>query len=200
MGKKHDKTTAGSSVTAAFLKHKSFLNAFLRKFMHRPQDIEDIAQEAYLRAFKAEKERDVGHPKTLLFTIAKNVALNELRSKAKRVTGYIEECHSDMDDLLSSTVDEEIEALDGLQSYCKAVDALPEQCRRVYLLRKVHGLQHKDIAERLGITVRSVERHLQKGAIKCRAFLREEESMQKNRSLDASRQQRVRLMNKGRTE
>jgi DNA-directed RNA polymerase specialized sigma24 family protein len=68
-------------------------------------------------------------------------------------------------------------AMDGLESYCRAVDKLPEQCRRVYLLRKVHGLSHKDIAARLDITVRSVERHLQKGVVKCRAYMREEDGV-----------------------
>lgn len=167
--------TALSAVTHAFLEHNNQLKLFLRRFIHRQQDIEDIAQEAFIKAFKTEKSNGVSHPKTLIFTIAKNIALNELRSKARRVTDYIEECQSEPE-TIEFSIEEEVQALDGLQNYCSAVDALPEQCRRVYLMRKVHGLTHKEIAERLQITVRSVERHLQKGALKCKAYLDEKET------------------------
>lgn len=172
---KEDKTKKKgfSAVTDAFVEHNGFLKSFLKRFMNSPQDIEDIAQEAYMRAFKVESGKtEVSHPKTLLFTIAKNIALNELKSKSRRITDYIEECQLEHNDE-GESVEGQLEALDGLEAYCAAVDTLPEQCKRVYLLRKVHGLPHKEIAARLNITVRSVERHLQKGAIKCRAYLRE---------------------------
>lgn len=161
-----------SAVTDAFVQHGRYLKSFLHRYFTRQQDIEDIAQEAYLRAFKLEQGSDVNHPKTLLFTIAKNIALTELRSKARRVTDYMEECQSVQEE--SATTEDEMVALEHLEHYCAAVDRLPEKCRRVYLLRKVHGLSHKEIAERLNITVRTVERHLQKGLQRCRAQLREE--------------------------
>lgn len=174
MGKTQNKKQHGSkglsAVTRAFIEHGTYLKAFLRRFMHRPDDIEDIAQEAFIRAFKVEQDSTINHPKTLLFTIAKNIALNELRTKSRRVTDYIEECSSPPE-MVGATVEEELEALDKLETYCVAVDNLPPQCRRVYLLRKVHGLRHKDIAEKLNISLRSVERHLQKGAIRCRDSL-----------------------------
>jgi RNA polymerase sigma factor (sigma-70 family) len=172
MTKKLD--TKLTNVTRAFIENTGFLKAFLSRFLHRPQDIEDIAQEAYLRLLKSEKDSYIAHPKALLFTVAKNLALNELRSKARRVTGYIEECQIERESV-GASIEEELEALDSLNIYCAAVDALPEQCRRVYLLRKVHGLPQKDIAERLGVTLRTVERHLQYGVIKCRAYIREKE-------------------------
>ena len=164
-----------SAVTDAFIEHGTYLKAFLRRFMHRQDDIEDIAQEAFIRAFKVEQDSTINHPKTLLFTIAKNIALNELRTKSRRVTDYIEEC-STPPEMVGATIEEELEALDKLETYCVAVDNLPPQCRRVYLLRKVHGLRHKDIAEKLNISLRSVERHLQKGAIRCRESLRKHDN------------------------
>lgn len=173
--KKHRHHRGLTAVTSTFIEHGNYLKAFLRRFMHRQDDIEDIAQEAYARAFKVEQETNINHPKTLLFTIAKNIALNELRAKSRRVTDYIEECNNPPE-VPTATVEDEVEALDKLEVYCVAVDKLPPQCRRVYLLRKVHGLRHKEIAEKLNISVRSVERHLQKGAIRCRASLRSHDS------------------------
>ena len=171
--KEAPQTGALSAVTSAFLEHSNFLKAFLRRFVSRHQDIEDIAQEAYIRAFKVEQNDSIDHPKTLLFTIAKNIALNELRSKSRRVTDYIEESQSAQEGEAPST-EEEVLGLERLDIYCEAVDKLPEQCRRVYLLRKVHGMSHKAIAQRLNITVRTVERHLAKGVLRCREQMREE--------------------------
>ena len=196
MGDKTDKQPAKprqtvlSAVTDAFVENGSYLKAFLRRFMQRPQDIEDIAQEAYIRAFKVEQEAGVDHPKTLLFTIAKNIALNELRSKAKRVTDYIEECEAEPEKV-GATTEEEVVGLERLETYCSAVDKLPEQCRRVYLLRKVHGLPHKEIAQRLNITVRSVERHLQKGVMRCRTYMREEEALLSQADTEGAQQSKV---------
>ena len=172
-----------SALTETFVEHGSFLKSFLRRFLHRQQDIEDIAQEAYVRAFTAEQKGEVSHPKALLFTVAKNIALNELRSKARRVTDYVEECQTAPEET-GDTIEEEVVALEQLEAYCVAVDQLPEQCRRVYLMRKVHGLAYKEIAERLQITVRTVERHLQKGVLRCRAHILEEEARADKRSGD----------------
>lgn len=172
-----------SAVTRSFLEHNTFLKAFLRRFMQRPQDIEDIAQEAFIRAFRTEQEQGVEHPKTLLFTIAKNIALNELRRKSRQVTDYVEECQQ-MPEASGATTEEEVLGLEHLELYCSAVDQLPEQCRRVYLMRKVHGLAHKEIAERLNITVRTVERHLAKGVLRCRQQLNETPSTEAARDPD----------------
>jgi hypothetical protein len=45
----------------------------------------------------------------------------------------------------------------------------------VFLLRKVHGLAHKEIAERMSLSVSSVEKYLLKGILACRAFVQERE-------------------------
>ena len=48
------------------------------------------------------------------------------------------------------------------------------QVRRVYLMRKVHGMPHKDIAEQLGIARSTVEKHLTKGLEVCDCFTKEQ--------------------------
>ena len=164
-----------SAVSASFLEHRSFLKKFLSRYLYNHHDIEDVVQETYLRAYKAEQDKGIEQPKAFLFHIAKNIALTELTKKTKLITNTI----ADLDDSVvigsEATVEDEVQARQHLGIYCEAVASLPEQCRRVYLLRKVHGLPHKDIAERLGLTVSSVEKHLLKGVQKCRAYVRERE-------------------------
>ena len=80
-----------SSVSTAFLENNSFLRRYLARFFSSQQDIEDVAQEAYVRAYIAEQQKEIEQPKAYLFRIARNIALTELTRKSKKITDYIEE-------------------------------------------------------------------------------------------------------------
>jgi RNA polymerase sigma-70 factor (ECF subfamily) len=168
---KHDKGQALSAVTIAFLENNRYIRRFLRRFLFRQQDIEDVAQEAYLRAYVAEQHTDIDHPKAFLFRIAKNVALTKLNRKSRLITDYLEESGASAVTESEAAADMEVEAQQSLGLYCEAVAALPAKCRQVFLLRKVHGLTHKQIAQRLSLSVSSVEKHLRTGVITCRDFV-----------------------------
>ena len=165
-----------SAVTSAFLENNTFLKKFLTRFFSEQQDIEDVAQEAYLRAYIAEQQKDIEQPKAFLFRIAKNIALTKLNEKSRQITDYIEESGASIVLENVAAADDELEARQSLGLYCEAVAALPEKCRQVYLLRKVHGLAHKEIADRMLLSVSSVEKYLHNGVIACRAFVSEHET------------------------
>ena len=169
--KKDPKPKVASVLTRVFMESSPVLHHFLRRFLHRPQDIEDVVQETYLKAYAAEKITDISHPKAYLFSIAKNIALGELTKKSSQITGYIEECKNDLAIQSTPTVESELEAQQSLGIYCEAIAALPEKCRRVFLLRKVHGLKQREIAQAMGISVRMVEKHLRVGTLKCSEYI-----------------------------
>jgi len=164
-----------SSITHSFIENSAILKVFLRRFLRRQQDIDDVAQEAYLKAYVAEQEKSIKHPKSYLFTIAKNIAINELTKKSNQITQYLEECEDAVVREPGATLEEEVEAEQSLGIYCDAVAALPEACRRVFLLRRVHGLKQTEIADTLGVSLRNVEMHLQNGTLKCREFVRKKQ-------------------------
>jgi RNA polymerase sigma factor (sigma-70 family) len=159
------KKTSGltSRITQVFMEHNVFLKKFLTRFLDREQDIEDVMQETYLKAYRYEKDGTIKQPKAFLFTIAKNIAITELNRKSQRMTTYIEECQAPFVMVSENNTENEIEAKQTLAIYCDAVAALPEKSRRVYMLRKVYGLRHKEIAKQLGMSISSVEKHLRDG-------------------------------------
>ena len=170
-----------SAVSAAFLVNHDFLKRFLARFFSNSQDIEDVAQEAYLRAYVAEQQKDIEQPKAYLFRIARNLALTELTRKSKKITDYLEECDASVVIECGAAADSEVEAQESLGLYCEAVAALPEKCRQVFLLRKVHGLAHKEIAKRMSLSVSSVEKYLLRGILECQAFVQAYEGRVLNR-------------------
>jgi RNA polymerase sigma factor (sigma-70 family) len=167
---------APSAVTAAFLECSDFLKKFLARFLRTQQDIDDVAQETYLRAYMTEQRETIEQPKAFLFRVARNLALTRLSSKSRQITFYIEEAGATVVVETAAGVDEELEAQQCFDLYCDAVATLPDKCRQVFLLRKVHGLSHKDIAERMGLSISSVEKYLRQGILACQTHLREHEA------------------------
>lgn len=175
-----------SAVSASFLENDTFLKRFLARFFSDRQDIEDVAQETYLRAYAAEQRKEIEQPKAFLFRIARNLALTELTRKSKRITDYLEECGASVVIECGAAADSEVEAEESLGLYCEAVAALPVKCRQVFLLRKIHGLAHKEIAERMSLSVSSVEKYLLRGVLECNAFVQKHESRVPDRDASAA--------------
>lgn len=174
--------TATTPIYEAFTRHNSSLKRFIGRFMRNNSDVDDIAQEAFLRAYAVELGRPIEQPKSFLFRIAKHLALTQLTRKSRQITEYIE----DSDDADSAQVEfsaeEEISGRQMLQVHCDAVETLSPQVRRAYLLRKVHGLSHKEIAKHEGIAVSTVEKHLMKAAEVCERYVRERVEVRRNKA------------------
>jgi RNA polymerase sigma factor (sigma-70 family) len=162
-----------TSVYEAHIQHGSSLKRFIGRFMRSPSDVEDIAQEAFLRAYMVERSRPIEQPKSFLFRIAKHLALSQLTRKSRQITEYIEDSTDASVIQLDYSAEEEVSARQMLGVHCEAVAELAPQCRQVYLLRKVHGFSHKEIAEHLGIAVSTVEKHLMKAIERCDRYVRE---------------------------
>ena len=172
-----------SLISKVFLENSGFLKKFLGRFLSERQDIEDVVQETYLRAYNAEQHNrqtgdPIDYPKAFLFKIAKNLALTELSKKSRRITDYIDDIELTLLTENGSTTEEELEAREHINIICEAITAMPERRQRVYLMRKVHGASHREIAGTLGISVSAVEKHLLKAMLACREHIRRHEQEQ----------------------
>lgn len=170
--KKEAKHTANkgvlSAITSAFQTNKPALKSYISRFLLSRDDIEDVSQETFLRAYKAEQQKardaqSIDQPKAFLFRVAKNLILTEFSKKSRKITDYIEDFETPEHLLESESLEASVMAQQKLGIYCEAVANLPKQCRQVVLLKKVYGLSNKDIAKKMGLSVSTVEKHLAKG-------------------------------------
>ena len=152
-----------SSVSMAFIENESFLKRFLKRFLSRPQDIEDVVQDTYLKACRAEQSQVISSPKAFLFRIARNEALKELRRKSRRITDYIEDLDSPEVPRGEVTAEDEAIVRQRFGMFCDSVLEMTPKCRRVFLMCKVYGLTYKEIASQLGMSVSGVEKHVARG-------------------------------------
>ena len=71
----------------------------------------------------------------------------------------------------SANLEDDVMAQRRFELFCRAAAELPEQCRRVLILRKVYGYSQQEVAEQLGIAISTVEKHLAKGLVRCSQFM-----------------------------
>jgi RNA polymerase sigma factor (sigma-70 family) len=133
---------------------------FLRARTASEQDAEDAAQESVTKLLRYRDSEPPSAWKQLLYRIAVNVAHDQFRVS---LTHHRKD-HVALDgmDIAASEHTPEQRAVYDQQvaRLSKAILELPPKCQRVYLLKRAHDLSHAQIAERCGISVKMVEKHL----------------------------------------
>lgn len=142
-----------------------------------PPEIEDIVQETYVRVCEFVQGDDIRHPRSFLYRTARNLALDHIKRSASRSTVSLsdDEEHYGDGDLSQAGRDvyDQLAAKQEFELFCEAVQQLPPQCRRAFVLRKVYGYSQKEIARALGISESTVEKHIAYGIKRCSAFVAE---------------------------
>ena len=163
-----------SQILKAYLENESGLRKHVSRLCARPQDVEDLLQETFLKSFAWELKAGITHPKAFLFTVARNLALLDRRKKRRKPAEFLEDCGgSDIVlDEGQAAADSWIDGRRKLALFAQALAHLTPQCRQAFLLRRIEGLQYKQIADRMNISVSAVEKHVANGLLKCNAYLR----------------------------
>ena len=152
--------------------HEGALRCYLRGRFPTISDQDDLVQETYMRLLRAKNAGTVREARPYLFVIARNAALDLIRrGKNSSIDGIVDiEQLSVVED--RPGVAEAVAHDQELELLRQAIDALPERCRQVFVLRKLHGFSHRTIAAKLNISEHTVNAHLSLGVLHCRAFLR----------------------------
>jgi RNA polymerase sigma factor (sigma-70 family) len=151
--------------------HDIALKRYLRNSFPNLRDVEDIAQESYIKIWKHRAADPIRSARTFLFNIAHHLALDRLRrvrrSPIDPLVRVDNVCAIDQ----TPAPYETLNRAEKVQWLIEAIDALPARCRDVVILRKLQLLSQRDTAARLGISEKSVEAHLARGLERCRALL-----------------------------
>lgn len=166
-----------NDISSSFLVNRGFLKKFIYRFFYNDEDIEDVIQETYLRAYVAEQKAEITNHKSFLFATAKNIALTKLTKKSKQVTDFLDD-YSDQDRSELQTepsAQSEVDARQQLIVYCNAIQSLGGKCREAFLLKKVHGMTNKEIARHMSMSLSSIEKYLHRAMITLDEVLSESE-------------------------
>lgn len=158
---------AKDSIGHIFQHNIKALKGYLKRFFSNSQDLDDLLQDVYLRVAEAEQKAEITAPKAFIYKVAKNLALNEKsRARHKLTAAMDDEVLAQLLDSLS--MEDSFEQQQRFEHFCRAINKLPPQCKKVFILKKIQGLSNTAIAEQLNITLSTVDKHLAKGLIDCR--------------------------------
>lgn len=138
----------------------------LRRYFEKrgiPRDeVEDLVQEAFLRLAGRDGVESLERIEAYLFTIASNL----LRDRHRRLTTHTATTHESYEESVHGSVQQTCgpdRALLGAQQVSQIIAALhqlPERTRVIFTLYHLEDLSHQQIAQRLGIAVSTIEKHM----------------------------------------
>ena len=153
-----------------FSNDRAALLRYVRRFLPNRADSEDILQEAFLRT--CERAQEVVEPRAFAFTVARNLAADSRRHTRLAKTDTLGDFSQSNVVPSGTSLEGEILAEEEGRLLREAVEQLSPQCRAAFQLRVFHGYSYKEIAERLGITPKTVENHIARGVRETHKCLR----------------------------
>lgn len=146
------------------LVHERALALFLQRSWPHRDELHDLRQEAYARVYEAAARGRPTAPKAFLFATARHLMTDRLRRNRVVSIEPVGDFESSNVYLIDEVSPERwMGTRQALTRLAEALDRLPDRCREVVWLRRVEELPQKGVAERLGISEKTVEKHLAKG-------------------------------------
>lgn len=140
---------------------------FAREYVVSTEDAENIVQDIFMYLWEHRSILDsLNNPNAFLFTLTKNRCIDFYRNKVR-----MESKKESLDALSERELKLKMEALqqfdesmftvDDIDALLnKAISHLPEKCRQVFILSRMEGLKHEEIAKQLNISVNTVQNHI----------------------------------------
>ena len=158
-------------------RHQTRLVGYLRGLTNTEVDAEDLAQEAFLRAYRSLKGfRGTSSFRTWLYQIATNVFRNWLekrRNQAPVNAGSIDAPPPGMEEPVEPMGEDNPEGRHVQRDAIdRALAELPADQREAVLLRDVEGFEYREIAEQLGVPLGTVESRIFRGRARLKELLR----------------------------
>ncbi|VAV90593.1 hypothetical protein MNBD_ALPHA02-1583 [hydrothermal vent metagenome] len=141
--------------------HEGFLRFLLQKTRNR-EDALDILQEAFQKLMNRDGLCDMENPRAYLYRTAINIIIDRQR-KGQHHIKYIREVTGDTVAFPASDVippDRHVAARQELEAVYRALDFLPEKCRRAFLMHREQHMTYGTIAENLDVSVSMVEKYI----------------------------------------
>ncbi|MFH1118336.1 MAG: RNA polymerase sigma-70 factor [Bacteroidota bacterium] len=134
---------------------------FAQKYVKDLDAAREIVQDSFLSLWEKRAAIDTSRPvKSYLTAVIHNKCHNYLRDNKKYDTNLLQTEH-----LLELNKTEETDILvtrELHQSIQEAIAELPEKCREIFLLNRYENLKYQQIAQKLGISVKTVEAQMSK--------------------------------------
>lgn len=154
-----------------FRDHHAELCSFVYGYTSSDDVAEDIVQDLFLSVWQdPERWVKARRVRVLLFVAARNRALDYLRHRRVR-ENHAERVLAEDPNPSIPSADDAFAHKEIQQAIDDAVSRLPERAREIFLMSRSDGLTYREIAERIGISIKTVETHMSRSLRRLREQL-----------------------------
>lgn len=145
------------------LPYEPMLRARLRRMFIHGMEVDDVIQEMYARIVSQPSLEAIKYPRQYAFQTATAIMIDHLRRS--RVISISAAGNLDQLDISApeATPEQQLEFREEIAAVAQLLALLPERTREVLILRRVEGLSQQETAQRLGISIKTVEKHMSQG-------------------------------------
>lgn len=145
-----------TSYNKLFVRYYSRLCYYVYHLLMDKEDAEDVVQDLFLTLWNNRSKIEIeGNVSAYLYKMAKNLALNHIRTKAN-YRSLLE----NQGDALSYYEENHLESEEFRIILYDCINRLPGRCKEVLLLHRVKGLKQKEIADQLSISVKTIKNQI----------------------------------------
>lgn len=166
--------TTSDSRTESFIKlfaeSRQALHRYIRRFVLSSETAKEIVQEAFLRTYR--EGESVTTLRAFLFSTARNLAANEFRHRQAVERSALASLDEARVDAEWESPESQLLRDERNRLVQEAINRLPPQCRAAFTLRVFHEYSYKEVADHLGISVKTVEKHISRAMRETNSFLR----------------------------
>ncbi len=152
-------------ISTLYSDHHGWLCGWLRRRLSNQSDAADLAQDTFVRVLKTHTAREILEPRAFLSTIARGLLIDFFRRQT------LERTYLDVLATLPASHVPSLEEQAVLRSTLHEIDqmlnGLGQKVKQAFLLSQCESLTHGEIAQRLNISVRSVDNYLARAMLHC---------------------------------
>jgi RNA polymerase sigma-70 factor (ECF subfamily) len=152
-------------VQSLYSNHHGWLNGWLRARLGNSADAADVAQDTFMRLLQRTGQLDLQAPRAFLRTIARGLVI-DLWRREELHRAYLETVALLPPAEVPSPEAREL-LLELLEAIAHMLDELKPKVRQAFLLAQCEGMPYQQIAQTLGVSLRSVERYIADALYHC---------------------------------
>lgn len=167
----HKRERDEEAFKSLFFAYKDKLYSFLLGITRSEAKSEDLVQDIFMKIWQAwEGFSEIENVNAYVYRMAQNYAVDQLRKKSREILFFTDLLNPEEDlyapnpaDLL---INKELEQLID-----EAIDSLSSQQRKIFILHRMQGLSHEEIAKKLHLSVSTSQNHMRQALINMRIYL-----------------------------
>lgn len=160
-----DAAPPAQALHTLYAEHHGWLNSWLRRKLNCSESAADLAQDTFVRILQKRERETLQEPRAYLVTVAKGLLIN-LHRRQQLERAYLEVLAALPSDEAPSP-EARLLILDALLQLDRLLRGLPAPVRRAFLMSQLDGLTYAQIGVQLGISERTVKRHMVRAFAQC---------------------------------